>query len=423
MDDMAQFQLPEEERRRLLFSNLMMGLGAGLLDSRGKNIWGPMSAGLLGGMQMGQQAIGDARRGMVDSYKLKREVEQDREQKAMRDAAAGFNQALGGILDQVKTDPAKASQIYTNAANEALKFNDLKRAEQLFKEAEKYRAKYSATPHTVMRNGKPVLVQTSEYDAPRELDGFQPKPEIELRDMGGSVQAFDKLGTAPGSAFAKSLTPEGAQQDRQWQADYELRRNADQRAANTARAAAEKGATADPKVVSELRKEFNALDAVKAFNQVQPVLQSAREAVGVDNAAADLNLVYAAAKIMDPTSVVRESETTMVVNSGSPAQKYVGVFNHIVGGGRLTETVRKNLMREVESRGRGYESGYNVARKAYENIAAKNNIPADQVFIEPFVKSSPQQGSAQGRSVVRTGTNRKTGRKVVQYSDGTVEEQ
>lgn len=291
MDDMAQFQLPEEERRRLLFSNLMMGLGAGLLDSRGKNIWGPMSTGLLGGMQMGQQAIGDARRGMVDSYKLKREVEQDREQKAMRDAAAGFNQALGGILDQVKTDPAKAFQIYTNAANEALKFNDLKRAEQLFKEAEKYRAKYSATPHTVMRDGKPVLVQTSEYDAPRELNGFQPKPEIEFRDMGGTVGVFDKLTTPAGSAFAKSLTPEAQQQQKQWDQEQRLRVNTDQRAAAAARAAAEK-VDAPPKpekaTDQQLRADsflMRAKDASKILDEID------RKSPGVGSAAATLERV------------------------------------------------------------------------------------------------------------------------------------
>lgn len=232
MEDLAQFALPEEERRRLLMSNLMMGLGAGLLDSRGKNVWPSISTGLLGGMQMGQQAIGNAQQGMVAQYKLKREVEQDRERKAMADAAAGLNQELGDILDRVKTDPAKAFQIYTEGANRALRANDMKRAEQLFKEAEKYRAKYSATPHTVMGpDGKPVLMQTSEYDPPRVIEGFAPKPEIELRDMGGSVQAVDKLRTPAGSEFAKSLTPGDVQQQAQWEQEQRLRVRADQRAA------------------------------------------------------------------------------------------------------------------------------------------------------------------------------------------------
>lgn len=235
MEDFAQFALPEEERRRLLFSRLMMGLGAGLLDSRGKNVWPAISTGLLGGMQMGQQAIGNAQQGMVAQYKLKREVEQDRERKAMADAAAGLNQELGDILDRVKTDPAKAFQIYTEGANRALRANDMKRAEQLFKEAEKYRAKYSATPHTVMGpDGKPVLVQTSEYEQPREVQGYRPKPELSFQDLGGSVAAIDSLTTPPGSTFAKSLTPSDTQRQKQWEAEQQLRVRADQRAAASA---------------------------------------------------------------------------------------------------------------------------------------------------------------------------------------------
>lgn len=419
MDYSADFALSDEERRKLMLSNALLGLGAGLMQSgRGfSGVLGGAGTGLLAGVGLGQRAVADAREGKLDQAKMAEYMRKQQEAQAAAAAGAQLNTDLANV-------PPGAAQ-YEQAmkrAEMAANAGDVKRAEQYQKMAEFYRVKYGLTPQKGMRDGKPVMFVTSESGEQKEVP-YGVVPDYQKVDTGGAVKFYDPLTGGAGGEFPKTVTPGEAQQQQQWQQDYRLRANADQRATNAARAAAEKGATVDPKVVSELRKEFNALDAVKAFNQVQPVLQSAREAVGVDNAAADLNLVYAAAKIMDPTSVVRESETTMVVNSGSPAQKYVGVFNHIVGGGRLTETVRKNLMREVESRGRGYESGYNVARKAYENIAAKNNIPADQVFIEPFVKSSPQQGSVQGRSVVRTGTNRKTGRKVVQYSDGTVEEQ
>ena len=40
----------------------------------------------------------------------------------------------------------------------------------------------------------------------------------------------------------------------------------------------------------------------------------------------------------------------MVVGSGPPAQRMLGHFNYVVGGGRLTSQARKNLMAEVESR-------------------------------------------------------------------------
>jgi hypothetical protein len=147
---------------------------------------------------------------------------------------------------------------------------------------------------------------------------------------------------------------------------------------------------------TELRKEFNSLPQVKAFGEVQPVLQSTREAMKEDTAAADLNLVYGAAKIFDPTSVVRESETKMVVGAGSPAQRFMGQFNYIAGGGRLTPDARKALMQQIESRGRGYESGYKAARKAYEPIATKQGISAEDVFVEPFIRTAEQPTNSGG---------------------------
>ena len=127
--------------------------------------------------------------------------------------------------------------------------------------------------------------------------------------------------------------------------------------------------TAGTAADTALRKEFNALPVVKNYTTVVPIVQSLRQAAGVDNAAADMNLVYGVAKIIDPESVVRESETAMVVSAGSPAQKYQGMFNYLVGGGRLTPETRKQLMDEVESRAAGHEGLYNDAVTQYRSGA------------------------------------------------------
>lgn len=135
-----------------------------------------------------------------------------------------------------------------------------------------------------------------------------------------------------------------------------------------------------------LRKEFTSLPAVKNYTTVVPIVQSLREAAGVDNAAADMNLVYGVAKIMDPESVVRESETAMVVSAGSPAQKYQGMFNYVVGGGRLTPETRAQLMNEVESRAKGHEGLYNDAVTQYQSGA-------------PAIGSLPKLDAGRNRTV------------------------
>lgn len=227
----------------------------------------------------------------------------------------------------------------------------------------------------------PKLVQRRKYGAPQELP-YGPKPETQILNLGNRQEAVDKLRIKPGQTWEQGLSP-----DTQYTGNITMRGQnmTDARARDLN--AITQGNAAQTKT-AELRKEFNALPQVKAYGEVQPVLQSARESMGIDSAAADLNLIYAAAKIFDPTSVVRESETTMVMNSGSPAQRFLGQFNYVAGGGRLTPEARKALMAQVESRGRGYESGYKAARTAYEGVAKKQGIPAEDVFVEPFAGSS-----------------------------------
>jgi hypothetical protein len=156
-------------------------------------------------------------------------------------------------------------------------------------------------------------------------------------------------------------------------------------------------ASANDKVAEttdSIRKEFNALPQVKNWSTVQPVLQSAREAAKVNNASADLNIIYAVAKIMDPESVVRESEMSMIVKAGSPSERLQGLFSYVVGGGRLTAEQRSQIMAEVESRAKGQESNYAATRSQYEDIAKQRGLPASQIFTTMPNAAIDRSGSA-----------------------------
>lgn len=227
-------------------------------------------------------------------------------------------------------------------------------------------------------------------------------PKLAQRDTGGHIENFNPYtAQAVGGAVQKTPTPEAVMTDTRTRAEGAAGRAVtvrgqnltDARAAESARIAAS-GKSAER--VSDLRKEFNALPAVKAYDAVQPVLQSAREAASVDTGAADLNMIYAAAKIMDPTSVVRESETAMVIASGSPSERFLGQFNYVAGGGRLTAKARESLLAEIESRARGFESGYKATRKTYEGIADKGGLSKDEVFVQPFMEPQSRAVPTEG---------------------------
>jgi hypothetical protein len=74
--------------------------------------------------------------------------------------------------------------------------------------AEKYAPKYKGT-ETVMKNGKPVLLQQYENQAPSEM-GYQPKPDYKEVNMGDQKMFFDPLTQANGGIFRMNQSPDSA---------------------------------------------------------------------------------------------------------------------------------------------------------------------------------------------------------------------
>jgi hypothetical protein len=404
------FSVDPEERKRLLIANALLGVSGGLLGARkGQELQG-LGYGMLQGAGMGQQAVSAAAQDKYNQFRMMSEGQKMVDQRKASQARADLSQKIGGLFagadapqggPEQSAAPARPAkwQIYEQAAQESAAGGDLEQAKYYAGLAEKFRPKYSATPQVVRGvDGKVQLAQFSETEAPRMVDGMSPAEKLHFGSTGGMTNVgFDVYSGTPVSAgLPATVSP-----------DAQLSSDTTRRGQNMVDARSREGNaiaannTASGKV-GELRKEFNSLPQVKNYATIQPILQSVREAASMDTAAADMNLVYGVAKIFDPDSVVRDSETTMTVKAGSPAQRFLGQFNYVAGGGRLTPKARAELIAQVESRAKGHEQGYAHARKAYEGIAAKNNIPADQVFIEPFATSqqqAPQAPSPQAASL------------------------
>lgn len=149
-------------------------------------------------------------------------------------------------------------------------------------------------------------------------------------------------------------------------------------------------------VESDLRDKFNALQPVKNFREVVPIYQSMKDAATRDNPAADLNIVYGVAKIMDPASVVREGETQMAVATGSPAERLLGTFNYVAGGGRLTPEVREALLKEAESRFQGHQNAYIQTRDQYQDLAKSYGVDPKRSIIDIRLPEQPDAGQQGG---------------------------
>lgn len=136
------------------------------------------------------------------------------------------------------------------------------------------------------------------------------------------------------------------------------------------------------KTEGELRGEFEGNATVKDYRATVPVYNAIVDAAKRDNKASDLNIVYGLAKIMDPTSVVREGEFKMAAAAGSPAERLVGLFNEIAGGGRLTPQQRKQFVEEAGSRVTAYKAAADQVGTRFEALAKQYNVDPKNVLMD-----------------------------------------
>lgn len=132
---------------------------------------------------------------------------------------------------------------------------------------------------------------------------------------------------------------------------------------------------------NKLRDEFNGSKVVQNYREVTPIMESMKDAVQRPSRAADLNMVYALAKIMDPGSVVREGEMIMVNNTQGIGDRLAGMINSLNGGAQLTPETRQRIIEEAQSRFKGLESSYKALEDHYGGMSDRFGLRREDVIV------------------------------------------
>jgi hypothetical protein len=145
-----------------------------------------------------------------------------------------------------------------------------------------------------------------------------------------------------------------------------------------------------PAQAAELRKEYQNTQAVSDWIITAPLYNSAIKSAQAPTNQGDINIMYAFAKLMDPGSVVRDSEGKLVMNSGTIPQSIVGTFNRLIqGGGTMDAQVRLNLIDTLKNRMDEIKSSRDITDKFYrEQVAPKAGLAPEEVLVplvEPLV--------------------------------------
>lgn len=218
------------------------------------------------------------------------------------------------------------------------------------------------------------------------LEAFIQDPD--LVNVGNAILQGGS-GAVSDQDLAQSITPDANARIKQEQAAVDLEQS--QLKLQQLRQEIETGPKVDIKP-QELRKEFNALQEVKDFRKVDAAFNKVRTAAtGKRSAAKDLALVFNFMKILDPNSVVRESEFKTAarargaVQAAALAGEEVPVFitqmiDKLVEGVILTDAQTKDFLQTAEGAFRGQADTVIPAIEQFRDLSTKRGFPVEDIL-------------------------------------------
>ena len=455
--DPTLLQMPDEERRKIMLANLLLGIGAGLGGARRGNEIGGLAQGAMAGAQMGRQSVEDAQQGKYRQAQINGLQQQLSDKQRVADARVRMsgeiesilNNPTGRMADRSPT-VSNASQVpqkwelYEQASQRAMNYGDEKTAEYYAKLANDHRPKWSQTPQQgTDAQGNPYMYVLDQNGNERRLSAGA-KPDWMSVDTGGGVQMVNRNQLPVGGVtYNKTLSPEGRQSGEQWAKDYQLRVNADRRAAANADGEGKpqwdaasgqfvyRPSAQNPQGLAVSPQGFSKPD--------KPLTESQAKATAYANQMfnASQSIAELGDKGFDGTSPVQQGAIEMAGARGIPYVPGTATGPRFVAGGDAQKYHQAELQwTEAALR---FMTGANapeaeVVRNAETYFPRTGDKPEvlqqkaqARRNMEESVRLAAGGGSGQipslppkGKTIVQTGTEKGTGRKVVRYSDGSI---
>lgn len=98
----------------------------------------------------------------------------------------------------------------------------------------------------------------------------------------------------------------------------------------------------------DLFAQYAGSDPVKAYETVKSGYERVRQSSALQTGAGDMGLIYGYMKMLDPGSVVRESEFAQAAQAGSYGEQIQGWVSRIINGERLPDSVRGQFVQAAD---------------------------------------------------------------------------
>ena len=147
---------------------------------------------------------------------------------------------------------------------------------------------------------------------------------------------------------------------------------------------------------SGLRKEYQGIPVVKDFDQVKVAYNQINGALKNPSPANDLAAATKFMKLLDPGSVVRESELGMAMAATGAIDKVSSYYDRLKSGEKLTPQQREDFRKSAEMLYKASENVVIPIQNEYRGIAADSGVNPRHVIIEtPSAIPTSQQGTEQ----------------------------
>ena len=140
----------------------------------------------------------------------------------------------------------------------------------------------------------------------------------------------------------------------------------------------------------KLRSDFRSEPTYKAYQEVDSAYRQVREGAKMQSPAGDLAAATKVMKILDPGSVVRESELGMAIAATGLADRVGNYATMVIQGTKLTPSQRKDFTDLSEKLYNAAANQYNAKRAEYETIANRNQLNAEDVAGAPAKIAMPK---------------------------------
>jgi len=370
----------------------LLGLAAGLLQAGGPsrtrtNIGQAIGSGLLSGQQMYQQAVNQQIQQAGAMQKLQ-EAQRQRQQQQLvsqllpqvmtterQQALTTGAQApdplaaLIGAAERGTLDRPTVNQAALSALSGALGGDPDKLKKVM--DAIKTQVEIGTPPEqkTITLGEGQRAYAIGPGGQATQIAAGGPKAETIPADIRSAAYEL-------GFGTATNLTPEQYQQASRLAQTKAIERAAAGRATTTIdMTGGQKGFENE----TNLRKEFQNLPETKAFGEMKAAYGQVLEGLNKANAVGDLAAATKIMKLLDPGSVVRESELAMAMQAGGLMDRVANYATNIMQGTKLSPAQRKDFADLAQSLFSVSFDAFGEKRNQYRNLADQYGFNVNRV--------------------------------------------